>query len=320
MSEFTIAVIGSGVIGSSIGLALKQQSDPPRLLTHDKDLAISRAAVKKGAFDKAEWNLINACEKADLIILAMPLNGIRHTLEAVAPYLKEDAVITDTTRHAAAMLKLAEEILPSHVHFISGNPLVSPSGYGLDHARADLFKERLYCLTPSAKVSEAAVQLLVGVINLLGAEPYFVDAAEQDGLVITTEPLPTLLSVALLNTVSQGNSWRETRKFAGPIFEQATAGAQGDPDALKEELLAGGETLIQWLDRYMGELQSLRSLLTTSGEAEREEELAQQLDKAVVERLNWLKDYQSGRFVDPEIISAKIDEPGFMKKWLGLGR
>ena len=79
MSDFTITIIGTGVIGTSIGLALKQQKDPMRVLGHDKDLTYAQAGVKMGAFDKAEWNLVNACEKADLIILAIPFNGIRST-------------------------------------------------------------------------------------------------------------------------------------------------------------------------------------------------------------------------------------------------
>ena len=98
MSNFTITIVGAGVIGTSLGLALKQGQDPPRLLVHDKALANANAAVKKGAFDKAEWNLVNACEKADLIFLAIPLDGIRPTLEAIAPYLKENCVISDTSR------------------------------------------------------------------------------------------------------------------------------------------------------------------------------------------------------------------------------
>ncbi|MEW5961734.1 MAG: prephenate dehydrogenase/arogenate dehydrogenase family protein, partial [Chloroflexota bacterium] len=91
MSNFTITIVGTGVIGASLGLALKQSQEPLRVLGHDKDLLHAKAGVKQGAFDRAEWNLVNACEPADLIILAIPLNGIRATLAAIAPYLKPGA-------------------------------------------------------------------------------------------------------------------------------------------------------------------------------------------------------------------------------------
>jgi prephenate dehydrogenase len=318
MSSFTVAIIGAGVIGTSLGMALKQTEDPPRLLGHDKELTNTKAAVKKGAFDKAEWNLINACEEADLIILAIPLNGIRPTLEAIAPYLKENAVISDTARGKGAILAWAEALLPDHVHFIGGDPIVRSGGRGHEHASADLFHNRLYCLTPSLSADESAVQLLVDLINLVGAEPFFLDAAEHDGLVTAVEHLPAALSAALLNVLVSQGSWREMRKLAGSLFEQVSAGAVGDPDALKDNLLNNRDNLMHWLDNYVAQLNRLRSLLAEADDSD--ETLVQMIDKAVVERHNWLIDYEKGRFVDPQLESVKVEPQGFMKRMLGLGR
>jgi prephenate dehydrogenase len=138
MSDFVVTIVGAGVIGTSLGLALKQVQDPPRLIAHDKDLGVAQAGVKKGAFDKAEWNLINACERADLIILAIPLNSIRSTLEALASEVKQGVVITDTAHNKMPVLAWAKELLPAHAHFIGGNPLVHPAGLGHHHAARSL--------------------------------------------------------------------------------------------------------------------------------------------------------------------------------------
>ncbi|RME98051.1 MAG: prephenate dehydrogenase/arogenate dehydrogenase family protein, partial [Chloroflexi bacterium] len=229
MSEFTITIVGTGVIGTSLGLALKQQADPPRLIGHDKDLTIAQQGVKLGAFDKAEWNLVNACEPADLIVLALPLNGVRPTLEAIAPYLKPGAVITDTGLSKQAVLNWATQILPDTAHFVGGNPLVHPTGSGPQHATATLFQDKQYCLTPAANANEEAVQLVAGLVSLVGAVPYFLDAAEHDSLIVSVEQLPALLGVALVRALSAGGSWREIRKLAGGRFEQTTTGAEGDP-------------------------------------------------------------------------------------------
>jgi len=318
MSNFTITIVGTGVIGTSIGLALKQQEDSFRLLAHDKDLGTAKAAAKMGAFDKSEWNLINACEPADLVILAIPLSGIRATLEAIGPYLKQGAVVTDTCRNKASVLAWAKELLPDHVHFVGGNPVVRPAGPGHENATADLFQNRLFCLTPSPSANEDAVQLMTNLISLLGAEPFFLDAAEHDGLITAIEYLPSLASMAMLSTLAEQRSWREIRKLAGGLFERVSAGAAGDPDALSEGFMANRETLVHWLDQYLAKLGELRTLLAS--EEDTGEELAQRLDKAIVARLNWLKDYEKGDFLDPELATPKMETPGLLNQMIGFGR
>jgi len=318
MSDFTITIVGTGVIGTSLGLALKQDKDPLRVLGHDKELAKAKAGVKQGAFDRAEWNLVNACEKADLIILAIPLSGIRSTLEAIAPYLKRGAVISDTAASKATVLDWAKELLPEHAHFVGGNPIVQTTGPGHEHASASLFQQKLYCLTPAPFADEQAVQLLVGLVKLVGAKPFFVDAAEHDGLVSAVTHLPALLSVSLVKTLASQNSWREIRKLAGGLFEQVSSAATGDPDAVKDDFLINRQNLIRWLDAYLAQLGDLRALLTAADETD--ETLVEIMDQAIVERQNWLTDYQQGRFIDPELKSPEIERRGLMKQLIGIGR
>ncbi|MCK6628316.1 MAG: prephenate dehydrogenase [Anaerolineae bacterium] len=317
MSNFTITIVGTGVIGTSLGLALKQEKDPPRLLGHDKELDRAKAALKLGAFDKAEWNLVNACEPADLIILAVPLSGIRPTLAAIAPYLKPGVVISDTARSKAPVLAWATELLPPHAHFVGGDPLVQPAGSDQSHTSAVLFRDRLYCLTPAPNAEETAVQLMVSIIGMLGAKPFFLDAAEHDGLVAAVETLPSVLGIALLQTVAGQPAWREMRKLAGSLFDQTSSGASGDPDSLQAALLAQRSTLLHWLDRYLAQLQELRALL--SADEGSHESLLQKLDQAIVERHNWQVDYQQGHFDDPELATPTIERPGLMRQLIGFG-
>lgn len=318
MSDFTITVVGTGVIGTSIGLALKQHADPPRLVTHDKELANAQAAVKLGAFDKAEWNLINACEQANLVVLALPLNGIRSTLEAIGSYLQEGVVVTDTTRNKVPTLKWVKELLPDHAHFVGGNPVVHPSGVGYKNATPDLFKERLYCLTPAPSAHEDAVQMLVSFVSLLGGSPFFLDAAEHDGLITATELLPNLLSLTLMDTVAHQHSWRELRKLAGGLFENISSGAAGDPDGMTAAFLENKAALTHWVDRYITQLAEIKALLTAPDDST--EALAQKIDKAVVARTNWLQDFEAGNFTDPELVSPKIENPGILNQMIGFGR
>ena len=315
MSEATVTVIGAGVIGTSIGLALKKQDKPPHLIVHDKEPKNTRQAMQMGAFDKSDWNLINACESADLIILAIPGADIKSTLKAIAPYLKKDAIISDTAQTKHDIIAIAAEILPEPVHFVGGNPIVTAPP-GPENARADLFQKSLYCLTPSAGVLPDAVQLMEDFVQLIGATPFYLDSAEHDGLMSGINSLPTLFGVALLRTVSQAPSWVEMRKLAGGLFSQVTSGVVGDPDSLAAGLLNNQESNLRWLDGAIESLQQLKSLIQ-AGDLEA---MAKFLDEAFMVRLNWQKDFKEKKLSNLyEPIAAPVDQPGMFQRMFGFG-
>ena len=316
MSDAIVAVIGAGVIGTSIGLALKRNENVAKLIVHDKEPAHTRQAMKMGAFDQSEWNLINATEPADLIILAIPSPEIKATLEAIGPYLKQDAIISDVSESKQDILAMAGEILPDQVHFVGGNPIVSAPP-GPENARADLFEKNLYCLTPAAGLIPEAVQLLDDLIHLIGATAYYLDPAEHDGLMSGVNLLPTLLSTALVNGVSRQPAWVEMRRLAGGLFAQVASGASGDPDAVVNRLLANKANTLRWLDISIEILADLKKLI----DADDQEELAQQLDDAFVTRINWQKDFSEARLsnlIEP-LSQTTIDEPSMFQRMFSFG-
>ncbi|MEM7033042.1 MAG: prephenate dehydrogenase [Chloroflexota bacterium] len=316
MSDVIISIIGAGVIGTSLGLALKLNDDIPQLVVHDKEAKNVRKAMEMKAFDKSEWNLINATEPADLIVLAIPSAEIKPTLEAIAPYLKQDAIISDTNQTKGEIMTMAQGILPDHVHFVGGNPIVSADP-GPENARSNLFEKRLYCLTPSPKVLPDAVQLLEDFVALIGATTFYLDPQEHDGLMSGISTLPTLLGVALLNGVSDQPSWVEMRKLASGLFSQVTSGVVGDPDSIAADILHKPENTLRWLDIALESLTDLRTTI----EANDPEVLAQTLDKAFVTRHNWQKDFankQLSNLTEP-MVDGRIDEPGVFQRMLGFG-
>lgn len=317
MSNVKITVIGAGVIGTSIGLALKQAEDAPQLHVHDKEPEHTKQALKMGAFDKGHWNLINACDQADLIILAIPTAQIKPTLAAIANELKEDAIITDTAPCKQSVLRDVTALLPASVHYVGGNPIVSALGSGPEHARANLFQNTLYCLTPTATVHPDAVKLMEDLVRLLGAVPFFLDPAEHDGLTSGVSELPTLLSLALVHAVSTSGGWKEMRRLAGGAFSQAGANASGDPDSLAAEFISNKENLLRWIDTLAGSLQTFRTQIQ-SGQSE---PLTQLIDQTVVAHMQWQKDFESNLLSDltPET-KEKVESPSFIKQLFGFGR
>ncbi|MBC7261196.1 MAG: prephenate dehydrogenase/arogenate dehydrogenase family protein, partial [Chloroflexi bacterium] len=122
---FRTTVIGLGLVGSSIGLALKGTGADLEIIGHDKDSDAARRAYKSGCVDRTEWNLINACEGADLIIISTPLAGVKSTLAAIAQDVKPGCVITDTANLKVPVLDWARESLPNTVYFVGGHPIIT---------------------------------------------------------------------------------------------------------------------------------------------------------------------------------------------------
>ncbi len=317
MSQVKISIIGAGAIGTSLGLALKQLDDAPRVIGHDKDPLHTRQASKLRAFDKTDWNLINACDGADLVILAIPAGEIPETLRVLANELKPDAVVTDTTPTKAAILQAAMDILPPSVHFVGGHPIVAPAGAGTEYASATLFKDALYCLTPSPNVSPDAVKLLDDLVTLVGGIPFYVDAAEHDGLVSAVNDLPILAALALVHSVSESPGWDETRRLAGNVFAGFVSAAAGESDALTAGLLANPQNLSRRIDTLINTLKTVQSLLDAKDSAE----LSAFVEKAVSARAVWQADFAGNRLSDLYPVDDEpIERPSLIKTFLGIGR
>jgi prephenate dehydrogenase len=318
MSKPRITIVGLGLIGGSIGLALRQTGNDYQIVGHDREHSVAGKARKLGAVSKTEWNLISACEEADLIIIATPVMAIKETLTAIAPYLKPGCLITDTASIKGPVMAWAKEILPDTVNFVGGNPIISQEGSlptGIEGARADLFQGGLYCLTPSPEAAPQAVQVATDLIHLLGAKPFFLDAAEHDGLVAGVDHLPFVLSAALLGTTITSPAWREMRRLAGDAFQSATRFSSGDAATYCDACLTNGENIVRWIDACLVRLRELREVIAS----QKAEELEKTFEEAMSVRDKWLKDKAEGRWELAEEISASPSQRGFLRRIIGMG-
>lgn len=322
MKKPRITIVGTGFIGGSIGLALHQTEADFEIVGHDREHGVARKAKKIGAVDKANWNLVSACEGADLIVIATPVGAIKDTLRAVGPYLKPGCLVTDTASIKAQVIQWAEEILPKEANFVGGDPIVSdvgataaghPSG-GIDSARADLFSGAIYCLMPSAGAASDAVRLASDFVRLLGAKPYFLDPFEHDGLMAGIDHLPFVLSAALLGITTESASWQEMNKLAGGAFESATRFVSTDPNTYRDACLVNGENIVRWIDACSRRLGELKETIL----AEDAENLEQVFEGAMIARQRWLKAREGGGWEEePSEIPTMTS---FVGQLFGLGK
>ncbi len=263
MAKMRIAIVGLGLVGGSLGLALKKSKLNLEIVGHDKDPGVAGRALKRGAVDKTEWNLINACDGAALIVLAIPLDGIRDTLAALQSHLSPGVIVTDTATTKAPVLEWAQA-LPAGVHFIGGDPVIKPdrviAGCGIDAADAELFQNATYCLTPSPAAASQAIEVMSSFAQLVGAQPYFIEPAEHDGLMAGVRHLPALLATALAAVVIQSQGWRERGKLASTTFRIATELAPLDDRTASAQFLAHRDDLMRWVDALIAELRDLRGM------------------------------------------------------------
>jgi prephenate dehydrogenase len=306
-----IAIIGTGLIGGSMGLALKQAGLDAEIVGHDKDSHAAGLAKKRGAVDRTEWNLINAVDGASLVILATPVAAIKATLEAIANDLQPGAIVTDTASTKQQVLAWAEQILPENVHFVGGHPLTNGVGTGIDAASATLFANRAYCLMPTRTAGEGAMQTLTDLAQMIGARPFFIDPAEHDAFAAAVEHLPFLAAMALVHATTGSPSWREISKLAAGGYEQATLPITGDAETYAGICQSNRDSITRWLSEYIAILTELRDMVQSGSP-----DLLETFTRAQDERAKWL----ATRDADlPEIPPAHVDGAGGQIRDLFLG-
>ncbi|HEU5370723.1 MAG TPA: prephenate dehydrogenase [Ktedonobacterales bacterium] len=270
----TVGIIGLGLIGGSIGLALKRQSanagNPAyRVIGYDYNPTRRKQAEELQAVDHICHDLIEVAQQAHIVIIATPVLAVRETLAALAPYVRAETIITDTASTKFAVLRWARELLPPDTQFIGGHPMAGGTG-SLEEARPDLFHQATYCLVPNMQpdeashVSETALQDLIAA---LGAAPLLIDAQTHDHCVAAISHLPFLTSVALVETVASSPEVELMRQLASSGFRDASRLAAGDPAMYQGIALTNREAITFWLDSYIEQLQTIRQMLQAAPNA-----------------------------------------------------
>lgn len=254
-----ISIIGTGLIGGSIGLALKAAKlSGFELVGYDEAPVAAADARKRGAIDLAARSIREAVEDARMVIVATPPLMARPVLREMAPHLAEGAIVTDTLSTKAEISRWVEELLPDHVSYVGGHPMAGKETAGIEHADADLFRGKAYCVVPSASASESAVRSVLGMIDAIGAEALFIDAAEHDQFVAAISHLPLVVSSALFSLVRSSPAWDDIRLLASSGFRDITRLASGDPQMNHDICATNGDAIIHWIDRLIGELRNYR--------------------------------------------------------------
>ncbi|MCE2404296.1 MAG: prephenate dehydrogenase/arogenate dehydrogenase family protein [Dehalococcoidia bacterium] len=293
-----VGIIGLGFIGTSLGMALKQAGiSGLEIVGTDKERDRPTKAQKAGAIDRTVGRLADAARDADLVIITTPSRTVRDVMETISYRLKDGCVVTDTGDSKRPVLEWAEELLPRHVSFIGGHPMLGGNADRAGGPRAKLFQDRPYAILPAKSADEKDVKDLTDMIRLIGAKPYYMDVAEHDSFVAAVNHLPVLLSAALLQCTSTSPSWDDIAKLASDRYRSVTDPSGSEVKA--EEILGANDgAIVYWIDAFIQELYAIRRLVSLEEGDESRAELDQLLSDAWDKRISWLND-----LVTPESVA-----------------
>jgi prephenate dehydrogenase len=276
-----LAIIGLGLIGASIGLALKRADIKGLEISgFDIEYGVGGKARKRGAIDVDARSIPQAVDGAAIVVVATPISQVKETFETLAASLGEGATVTDTASAKGDVIRWANELLPDYVTFVGGHPIAGSEKSGVDAADAGLFQGRAWALTPGVHAHERALRAIETLITIMGAQPVIIDPAEHDSYMAAMSHVPLIAATALFSLARESQAWQDLGVLAGPGFRDTTRLASTNPSLSHDICLTNRENLLHWLDRYIEELRRYRNLITD----ETQQQLYQAFVRTAVER------------------------------------
>jgi prephenate dehydrogenase len=253
-----VAIIGLGLMGASLGIALCAQRIAREVVGYDAALGIAARAQERRAIDAACASLAEVVVGSDLVVLATPLLAMRDLLAQIAPLLAPETVVTDLGSAKASVVSWADALLPAPGQFVGGHPMAGSEQSGVEAGRSDLYRGATWLLTPTPRTSPAALQTVKRIIAALGAHSERLSPERHDRAVALVSHLPLLAASALTLAVAQSPDGADALTIAAGGFRDTTRVASGSPRMARDICLSNTAPLLAALDAYLTALQALR--------------------------------------------------------------
>ncbi len=280
-----ISILGLGLIGGSLALALKKaRATEVKITGYSRRPETLARAVELKIIDRSAPEMASAVADAELVIVATPVFAIREVLQGIAAALAPGCVVTDVGSTKAMVMGGAAEFLPQSVSFIGGHPMAGKETSGIDEADAELLVGCVYCLTPGENATRDATDRLEELVRGIGAKPIVLDAETHDRLVAGVSHLPMVLSAAFVAATTGSEAWSEMARMAAGGYHDVSRLASGSPEMNRDICASNQLEIVRWIDRYIDELKRFRSLMEQDSC-----EIGEALSRAREARQAWLE-------------------------------
>lgn len=254
-----ICIVGLGLMGGSLALALRPHTH--RLTAVERDEDTRRQALNRGIVDEATDNLQAGVRRADVVVLATPVSAILEILARLPDWRRDGCTVLDlgsTKREICA----AMERLPSSFGAIGGHPMCGKETSGLAHAEVDLYRDQMFVLCRTVRTDEPTEAIVLGMMRVIGARPLFLQPEAHDRLVATASHLPYFLSALLMQQAAEvGQGEKALWSVSASGFRDTARLSGSSAHMFKDIIQTNREPILQALMRHADELEALIALL-----------------------------------------------------------
>ncbi|MHA6259645.1 prephenate dehydrogenase [Sporosarcina sp. CAU 1771] len=260
--KINVTIIGLGLIGGSLGLAIKRNPDI-HVIGFDILPETMDEAYRRGIIDTIPTSLESACEQADIIIFSTPVNTTVRILKDMETWsLKRGVIITDTGSTKGPIMQAASKLFKKEIAFVGGHPMTGSHKSGVSAAREHLFENAYYILTPESLIDEASVERLRYLLEPTKAKVVVLHAEEHDKMTAIVSHFPHLVASSLVGMLSDQEADRPfVKNLAAGGFRDLTRIASADPIMWRDITTQNRVELLKQLDGWLDEMQSVREML-----------------------------------------------------------
>ena len=259
----TIAVIGLGLIGSSVARGVKSRGLARLIVGYDVSEEVRARSSELGFCDDVAATPEAAAAGADLIVVAVPVGATAKAVEAIAAHLKEGAIVTEVGSVKAAVIRQVLAVLPAHASFVPGHPIAGTEHSGPDAGFAELFDGRWCILTPCECSTDEAVAKVTALWRGLGSAVEIMTPEHHDIVLAITSHIPHLIAYNIVGTASdlEQVTSSEVIKFSAGGFRDFTRIASSDPVMWRDVFLNNKPAVLEVLGRFTEDLSALQRMI-----------------------------------------------------------
>lgn len=260
MTSPHIALLGLGLIGSSLGHAFKRHGLASGIRGYARSRETREAALEIGCVDSIHESATAAVHDADVIFLNVPLSAIRPLVTEIMPALKTGAIITDVGSVKASVIDAIMPILREDVYFVPGHPIAGTEQSGPYAGFAELFDGRWCILTPSSETNLHAIEMVAGLWRAIGSDVEFMEPHHHDLVLAITSHLPHLIAYNIVGTAAdlEADTRSEVIKYSASGFRDFTRIAASDPVMWRDIFVQNKDAVLEMLGRFTEDLTALQ--------------------------------------------------------------
>jgi len=257
-----LAIIGIGLIGGSLSLALKQAGQVKHVVGYARNEATRERALSLGIIDTAAASIEAAVAEADVILLAVPIGAMASVLAEMAPHLTDNMIITDAGSTKAGVAKAASDILGNSIsQFVPGHPIAGTEKSGPSAAFATLYQDHKVILTPMKQTNVSAVETIKTMWQQTGAEVSEMTVEHHDLILAATSHIPHLLSFNLVGLLAQNEDVDEVLRYAAGGFRDFSRIASSNPVMWRDICLSNHDAILTLLQQYQQQLTEIEQAI-----------------------------------------------------------